>query len=116
VRFFLSDRSVLPRSPHFSLPHARFPARHLLAELGSTLFAMAPKRVTLEALVAERRFDKDNFRHRRALDESEPLADPLLEAARREAVEFRRFRDARVRAAEKLERFAELVEREHGAA
>lgn len=77
---------------------------------------MAPKRVTLEALVAERRFDKDNFRHRRALDESTPLEDPKLEAARREAVEFRRFRDARVRAAEKLERFAELVEREHGAA
>lgn len=77
---------------------------------------MAPKRVTLETLVAERRFDRHNFRHRRALDESDPLADPALEAARREAVEFRRFRDARVRAAEKLERFADLVGRENGTA
>jgi hypothetical protein len=72
---------------------------------------MAQKRVTLETLVAERRFDKDNFRHRRALDDSSPLADPVLEAARLQAVEFRRARDARVRAAEKLERFAELVSR-----
>jgi hypothetical protein len=71
---------------------------------------MAPKRVTLEDLVREHRFDPSNHRHRRALDESGPLEDPQLEAAREEAIYFRGLTDARVRGAQKLAAFAQLVE------
>ena len=39
---------------------------------------MPRKRLTLEALVERATFDPDNFRHRRALDESGPLDDPEL--------------------------------------
>jgi hypothetical protein len=71
---------------------------------------MARERLTLEALVRRGTFDVGNHRHRRALDESGPLADPKLEAARENVVELRRV-GSRVRAAEKLRAFAELVER-----
>jgi hypothetical protein len=71
---------------------------------------MARARVTLEQLVTEHRFDAGNHRHRRALHESGPLEDPQLEAARENVVELRRM-GARVRAAERLRAFAELVER-----
>ena len=71
---------------------------------------MPRKAVTLPQLVAEHRFDPGNHRHRRALDESLPLEDPQLEAARENVVELRRL-GSRVRAAEKLRVFAELVER-----
>jgi hypothetical protein len=84
-----------------------------LAELGSTLLVMARERLTLEHLLSRGRFDAGNHRHRRALDESGPLEDPKLEAARENAVELRRM-GARVRAAEKLRLFAELVERPEG--
>ena len=70
---------------------------------------MPRKAVTLEQLVTERRFDAGNHRHRRALDESGPLEDPTLEAARENVVELRRV-GSRVRAAEKLRVFADLVE------
>jgi hypothetical protein len=70
---------------------------------------MPRKAVTLSQLVAEHRFDPGNHRHRRALDESEPLADPDLERARRHVVELRGSRDARVRSAEALQEFARAV-------
>jgi hypothetical protein len=72
---------------------------------------MAPKRVTLPDLVEGRRFDESNWRHRRALDESEPLDDPVLEQARRDVLELRGLAGAKVRAAEELRAFAELVAR-----
>jgi hypothetical protein len=70
---------------------------------------MARERLTLGALVERGTFDAGNHRHRRALDESEPLADPDLEQARRHVVELRSLRDARVRSAEALAEFARLV-------
>jgi hypothetical protein len=72
---------------------------------------MPRKRLTLEALVAGGRFDPENHRHRRALDESGPLDDPKLEEARRLALDFRglHFGGAKVRGAEALQEFAALV-------
>lgn len=70
---------------------------------------MPRERLTLNALVGRGTFDAGNHRHRRALDESGPLADPTLEAARENVVELRRV-GSRVRAAEKLRLFADLVE------
>jgi hypothetical protein len=70
---------------------------------------MPRKRLTLADLVEGRTFDAGNHRHRRALDESGPLADPVLEAARRHVLDLRGAGDARVRAAEALREFAELV-------
>jgi hypothetical protein len=72
---------------------------------------MAPKRVTLPDLVEGRRFDESNWRHRRALDESEPLDDPELEEARQLVLELRGLSGTKIRAAEELRRFAELVAR-----
>jgi hypothetical protein len=54
---------------------------------------MPRQRLTLEALVAGRTFNPDNWRHRRALDESSPLADPEVEEARRRAQVCRRVGD-----------------------
>lgn len=71
---------------------------------------MARERLTLQHLVDRGTFDPGNHRHRRALDESGPLADSSLEAARENVVDLRRM-GSRVRAAEKLRVFAELVER-----
>jgi hypothetical protein len=71
---------------------------------------MPRKRLALEALVAEGTFDPGNWRHRRALDESGPLDDRDLEQARLNVVDLRRT-GARVRAAETLREFAELVRR-----
>jgi hypothetical protein len=68
-------------------------------------------RLTLQALVEAGRFDPGNFRHRRALDESGPLADPELEQAREIVISLRRYGDVKVRAAETLREFARLVGR-----
>jgi hypothetical protein len=57
----------------------------------------------------EGRFDPRNFRHRRALDESEPLDDPELEHWRQIVVSHRRLGD-RAWAAPALRRFAQLIE------
>jgi hypothetical protein len=70
---------------------------------------MPRKLLTLEDLVAERRFDASNFRHRRALDESGPLADTELDEARQVVLYLRGVGGARVRAAEALREFARLV-------
>jgi hypothetical protein len=69
------------------------------------------ERLTLEALVAEHRFNAGNHRHRRALDEStQPLEDPQLEQARQQALYFRRDRwGGRGRGPEALQAFADLV-------
>jgi hypothetical protein len=72
---------------------------------------MPRERLTLEALVSRGTFDPGNHRHRRALDESGPLADPVLEPLRENVVYLRACGDARVRAAETLRAFADLVER-----
>jgi len=71
---------------------------------------MPRKRLTLEALVADGRFDAANFRHRRALDESGPLDDPELEAVRESVVFLRGARGGRVRAAVELQRFGRMVD------
>jgi hypothetical protein len=47
------------------------------------------KALILEQLVAVRRFDEANHRHRRALDQSGPLADPELERARQHSLDLR---------------------------
>jgi hypothetical protein len=70
---------------------------------------MPRERLSLEALVERGTFDPGNHRHRRALDESEPLPNPDLERARRHVLELRGSRDARVRSAEALAGFARLV-------
>jgi hypothetical protein len=70
---------------------------------------MPRKRLTLEDLVAGRRFNPGNFRHRRALDESGPLDDAGLEAQRQTVLWLRGARGGRVRAAAELQRFARLV-------
>jgi hypothetical protein len=49
---------------------------------------MPRKRLTLVDLVEGRTFDAGNHRHRRALDESGPLAGPVLEAARRHVLDL----------------------------
>lgn len=54
---------------------------------------MPRKRLTLADLVAAGTFDPANFRHRRALDESGPLDDRELEAARRNVLAYRRTGD-----------------------
>jgi hypothetical protein len=59
------------------------------------------------------RFDPENFRHRRILDESEPLADPVLEEARRIAVVQRRMGNRR-EAPWALRDFARLVAERSG--
>jgi hypothetical protein len=71
---------------------------------------MAPKRVTLPDLVEGRRFDESNWRHRRALDESGPLDDPTLEAARRHVLYFRLDGGGKFEGARALQEFAELVQ------
>ncbi|HKH28384.1 MAG TPA: hypothetical protein VKA61_08605 [Sphingomicrobium sp.] len=70
---------------------------------------MPRKRLTLEALVERRTFDPGNFRHRRALDESGPLEDPELEEHRQIVLALRRVGGARVRAAEALREFAQVI-------
>lgn len=75
---------------------------------------MPRKRLTLEALVERGTFDSANHRHRRALDESRPLADPKLERARVHALELRGAGGARVRGAEALREFAGLVAERQG--
>jgi hypothetical protein len=71
---------------------------------------MGRKRLTLQVLVAAGAFDASNWRHRRALDESEPLEDPELELRRQLAVYFRDGRnDAKVMQARRLREFAEAV-------
>jgi hypothetical protein len=70
---------------------------------------LARKRLTLVGLVERGTFDPGNHRHRRALDESGPLEDPELEEARRQALELRIVDGAKVRAAETLVDFAQLV-------
>jgi hypothetical protein len=70
---------------------------------------MPRERLTLQALVERESFDPANHRHRRALDESGPLADPELERARQHVLDLRGLGDARVRAAEGLAEFARLV-------
>jgi hypothetical protein len=57
-------------------------------------------------------FDAGNHRHRRALDESEPLADPELEHLRQIVVRLRGDRiPSKFRAAEALQKFARAVNR-----
>jgi hypothetical protein len=70
---------------------------------------MPRKRLTLRELVDGGTFDPGNWRHRRASDESGPLDDPALEAARRHALDFRNNGGGKFQAAEALRRFAELV-------
>jgi hypothetical protein len=82
------------------------------AELRSTLVDMPRKRLTLAHLVAAGTFDPRNWRHRRALDESGPLDDPELEAARQHVLAYRRTGD-RAWAAPALREFARLVAEEH---
>ena len=96
---------LTPRSR--DIPPRTFPDK--IASLCSALPEMPRKTLTLEALVAEHRFDPSNFRHRRALDESGPLDDPELEEARRHVLDLRGPRGARVRGAEALQEFARLV-------
>jgi hypothetical protein len=93
------------------LPPSPLPAFPRLAALGSTLAVMARKRLTLEELVEGGRFRPEQWRHRRALDESGPLADPELEAARQHALRFRLDGGGKFEAARALQEFAELVAR-----
>jgi hypothetical protein len=86
------------------------PAFPLLAALGSTLAVMARKRLTLEELVEGGRFRPEQWRHRRALDESGPLEDPQLEAARQHVLDFRLDGGGKFEAARALQEFAELVQ------
>jgi hypothetical protein len=69
---------------------------------------MPRKRLTLADLVAAGTFDVTNWRHRRALDESGPLEDPELEAARLRLLAYRRTSD-RAWGAPALRDFARLV-------
>jgi hypothetical protein len=69
---------------------------------------MPRERLTLEALLDRGTFDSGNHRHRRALDESGPVDDPELEAARLHVCELRAG-GAKVRGAAALQAFAELV-------
>jgi hypothetical protein len=72
---------------------------------------MPRKRLTLPDLLEGRTFDPGNHRHRRALDESGPLADPELEAARQHVLYFRLDGGGKFEAARALQAFAELVAR-----
>ena len=69
---------------------------------------MGRKRLTLGDLVAAGSFDPRNHRHRRALDESGPLDDPELEAARERVLVCRRVGD-RALGAPLLRDFADRV-------
>jgi hypothetical protein len=69
---------------------------------------MPRKRLTLTDLVAAGVFNPTNHRHRRALDESGPLDDPELEAARRNVLAYRRTGD-RAWGSFALREFARLV-------
>jgi hypothetical protein len=71
---------------------------------------MPRKRLTLADLVERGSFDPGNHRHRRALDESGPLDNPELEAAREDALYFRTSRAGKFQAAQALQRFAWAVE------
>lgn len=55
---------------------------------------MSRKRLHLQDLVAAGVFDASNWRHRKALDESEPLEHPELEELRRHALSYRDRNDA----------------------
>jgi hypothetical protein len=72
---------------------------------------MPRERLTLQALVDVRTFDPGNHRHRRALDESGPLEDPALEAARQHVLDLRLDGGGKFEAARALQEFAELVAR-----
>jgi site-specific recombinase XerC len=72
---------------------------------------MPRKRLTLTDLIATGTFDIDNFRHRRALDESGPLADPELERVRQHVLSLRGRYGTRLKAAEALRAFAEATRR-----
>jgi hypothetical protein len=68
---------------------------------------MPRKKLTLEELVADGVFDAGNHRHRRALDESEPLTDPELEALRQTVVWLRSERGgAKTQSAKMLQKVA----------
>jgi hypothetical protein len=94
--------------PTFGERAARFATREISAALGSTLLDMPRKRLTLADLMAAGTFDITNARHRRALDESGPLEDPELEAARLRLLAYRRTSD-RAWGAPALRDFARLV-------
>jgi hypothetical protein len=106
---FLVGLRLTPRQS-FDLPPSPLPAFTLLAALGSTLAVMARKRLTLEELVEGGRFRPEQWRHRRALDESGPLEDPELEAARQHVLDFRLDGGGKFEAARALQEFAELVQ------
>ena len=73
---------------------------------------MGRKRLTLQVLVERGLFDPTNHRHRRALDESkEPLEDPELEELRKMALWHRGRNDAKTMGAERLQNFADAVNR-----
>ena len=71
---------------------------------------MPRERLTLEALVSGGTFNPGNHRHRRALDESGPLDNETLEAARQLALDLRGRGGAKQMAARRLQEFAALVE------
>jgi hypothetical protein len=102
-------RKRLRTAPQSGNPPRNDSERERSSELGRTLRAMPRERLTLEALVDRGTFDAGNHRHRRALDESGPLEDPQLEDARQQALYFRGISDGKVRGAEALRAFAELV-------
>jgi len=70
---------------------------------------MGRKRLTLPDLVSAGVFDPTNFRHRRCLDESEPLEDPELEELRQMALWHRGRNDTKTMGAERLQNFADAV-------
>jgi len=70
---------------------------------------MGRRPLKLDDLVAAGVFDPANFRHRRALDVSQPLEGPALEELRQHALYYRGMNEARVRGGEVLRRFAEAV-------
>jgi hypothetical protein len=72
---------------------------------------MPRPKLTLRDLVEGRTFDAGNHRHRRALDESGPLEDPVLEAAREHVLYFRLDGGGKFEGARALQEFAELVAR-----
>jgi len=72
---------------------------------------MGRRRLRLEDLVEAGVFDVGNHRHRRALDESEPLDDPELEELRQLALWHRDRNDAKTMGAERLRQFADAVAR-----
>lgn len=107
---FLSIGHIRP-APISRERESRFKKTSDSAELRSTLAHMPRKRLTLADLVAAGTFDPRNHRHRRALDESEPLDDPELEQYRRFVLSCRRVSD-RAMGASALREFARLVAEE----